>query len=178
MNVRPAAAPMAGRRRPLWLVGALTALSLGAYIPIWFGLTWAEMRRENGDVRMAPLAHALSLFVPGYNAWQAHRHFRGIDALLERSGATRRVDATSGALGLAIWWITFTHYSSEPLFIVLDAIELIAGTAVVVYGQRALNVLWAARGAEERIVETDWFALAAAGSYALLTVVGFLTGPS
>jgi len=178
VSARPAAAPRLGRRRPLWLVGALTVLSLGAYIPIWFGLTWAELRREDGDRRKDPVAHALSIFVPGYNAWQAHRHFRAIGDLARRSGGTPRIDATTAALGVAIWWVTFTHYASDPIFLVLDAVELVAGTAVVVYGQRALNALWAARGAEERVLDTDWFALAVAGTYALLTVIGFLGAPA
>lgn len=178
MNARPAAEPRAGRRRPLWLVGALSALSLGAYIPIWFGLTWAELRREDGDARKDPVAHALSVFIPGFNAWQAYRHFRAIGDLAERSGGGVRVDATTAALGVIIWWVTFTHYASDPIFLVLDAIELVAGTAVVVYGQRALNPLWAARGAEERILDTDWLALAIAGTYALLTVLMFLSAPA
>ena len=144
-------------------------------MPIWFGLTWSEMRREVKDEQMLPLGHALSTLVLGWNAWQAWRHFRAIDSLLEKAGRPERVDATSGALGLVIWWITFTHYSSEPIFLVLDAVELLAGTAVLVYGQRGLNAFWAARGAEERVTETDLIVLAIAGTYALFTVVGFLS---
>ena len=34
------------RRRPLWLVAVLTVLSFGAYLPIWYGLSWAELKRE------------------------------------------------------------------------------------------------------------------------------------
>ncbi len=144
-------------------------------MPIWFGLTWSELRKETGDAQMLPLGHALSTLVPGWNAWQAWRHFRAIDALLEQAGRPERVDATSGALGLVIWWLTFAHYESSPVFLVLDAIELLAGTAVLVYGQRALNAFWASRGAEERVLETDLIVLALAGTYAVFTVVGFLS---
>jgi hypothetical protein len=144
-------------------------------VPIWFGLTWSEMRRETKDERMLPTGHALATLVPGWNAWQAWRHFRLIDALLEKAGRTERVDATSGALGLVIWWVTFTHYSSEPIFLVLDAVELLAGTAVLVYGQRGLNAFWASRGAEERVTQTDLVVLAVAATYALFTVIGFLS---
>ena len=165
----------AGRRRPLWLVAALGVLTLGAYIPIWFGLTWSEMRRETGNAQMQPLGHALSTLVPGWNAWQTRKHFQAIEALLESAGRTERIDATSGALGMVIWWLTFTHYASDPLFLVLDALELLAGTAVLVYGQRGLNVLWAAKGAVERVTETDLIVLAIAGTYAVFTVVGFLS---
>jgi hypothetical protein len=133
------------------------------------------MRRETGDSGMQPLGHALSTLVPGWNAWQTWKHFRRIDALLESAGRTERVDAMTGALGMVIWWLTFTHYASDPLFLVLDAIELVAGTAVLVYGQRGLNVLWAARGAVERVTQTDLIVLAIAGTYAVSTVVAFLS---
>jgi hypothetical protein len=169
--------PLAGRRRPLWLVATLSILTLGLYVPIWFGLTWSEMRKEKSDDQMFPLGHALSILVPGWNAWQTWRHFTVIDAL--GSSVTRaRVDALSGTIGLVIWWLTFTHYSTEPLFVALDGIELLAGTAVVVYGQRALNGYWASKGGEERLLETDIFALAAAMTYAIFTLIGMLTASS
>ncbi|HET7700743.1 MAG TPA: hypothetical protein VFM06_07760 [Candidatus Limnocylindria bacterium] len=153
----------------------LSVFTIGAYVPIWFGLTWAELRRESGDGRMFPLGHGLSLLVPGWNAWQAWRHFRAIDGLLARGGGTGRgVDAASAALGVAIWWLTFTHYSSDPVFLLFDAVELTAGTAVIVYGQRALNAHWAARGGEERLLDTDILALLLASAYALMTIVSVL----
>jgi len=40
-------------------------------------------------------------------------------------------DANKLPVGTGIWWLTFTHYSTEPIFVALDAIELLAGTAVV-----------------------------------------------
>ena len=130
---------------------------------------------------MQPLGHALSTLLPGWNAVIAWRHFRAIDALLEKAGASARVDATSATIGLVIWWLTFTHYSSEPLFLALDTIELIAGTAVVVYGQRALNVYWRARpgpSMEERMLSTDWIAVAAAAAYFLTWILTYVTTAS
>jgi hypothetical protein len=159
-------------------VAALSLLTLGAYVPIWFGLTWAELRRETTDQTMSPLGHALMTLVPGLNVTLVWRHFRAINGLLERAGVATRLDPMSGAIGIIIWWLTFTHYASDPVFLALDAIELAAGTAVVVYGQRALNAAWANRGAEERVLETDLMALAAAGTYALFTIVGFLSASS
>ncbi|HLQ04840.1 MAG TPA: hypothetical protein VK197_04205 [Verrucomicrobiae bacterium] len=164
-----------GRRRPLWLVAALSLLTLGAYVPIWFGLTWAEIKSETKDERMLPLGHALATLVPGANGWIAWRHFGAINGLLEKAGRPERVDALSGALGLVIWWLTFTHYSSDPVFLALDAVELLAGTAVVVYGQRGLNAYWATLGAVEKLLETDLIVLAVAGTYAVFTLVGFFT---
>ena len=180
------------RRRPLWLVGLLTVFSLGAYIPIWFGLTWAELKRETEDAAstlargasepgMSPIAHALSIFVPVYGVWQAHRHFALLDAMRRKVDPAHGVDALTGAIGTGIWWLTFTHYSTEPVFLALDAIELAAGAAVVLYGQNALNGYWRSRpGApvEERMTEIDWLALAAAASFALLTLVGALLAPT
>lgn len=152
-------------------------LSLGLYVPIWFGLTWSELRGETTDEQKLPLGHALSMLVPGWNAWQAWRHFRAIDALVASAVPRLRVDATSGAIGLVIWWITFTHYSSDPIFLALDAVELLAGTAVIVYGQRALNAYWAARGGDERLLETDLIALGLASVYLVITIIGFLSPP-
>lgn len=158
-------------------MASLTALTLGLYLPIWFGLTCAELRRATDDRRMSPLSYALGTLVPGVNAWVAWRHFGAIDRLVA-PGSRHVVDRTSAAIGIVIWWLTFTHYSSEPLFIALDAIELAAGTALVSYGQRALNQHWASQGAEERLRETDIVALAAAATYALLTIAAFFTAPS
>ncbi len=156
-------------------MGALTILSLGLYLPIWFGLTWSEMRGETHDEQMLPLGHALSTLIPGWNAWQAWRHFRVIDQLLGSAVPRARVDPMSGAIGLIIWWLTFTHYSSDPIFLALNAVELFAGTMVVLYGQRALNAYWASRGAEERVTEADLIALGLASVYMLFTIVGFLS---
>lgn len=149
---------------------------MGAYIPVWFGLTWAELRRATGDDRMSPMGHALSLLIPGWNAWQAARHFRAIEALAAKGGSAGTVDATSAALGVAIWWLTFTHYSTEPMFLLLDAVELVAGTTVIVYGQRAMNAHWARRGGEERVLQTDMVAIGLAGAYALMVLLGALAG--
>ncbi|OLE77077.1 MAG: hypothetical protein AUG02_02630 [Chloroflexi bacterium 13_1_20CM_2_70_9] len=153
---------LAPRRRPLWVVAALTVLSLGIYLPIWLGLSWVELRRETKDETMQPLGHALSLFVPGYGYYQVYRHFALIDRLLAKVGAPRRVDALSATIGVVLWSFTWLHYSSEPLFILLDALQLAAATAVVAYGQRALNDYWLARPGDavaERLLETDWFAM-------------------
>jgi hypothetical protein len=177
------------RRRPLWLVGALTVLSFGAYIPIWFGLSWAELKRETeggdasplargtGDGGMSPLGHALSIFVPVYGLWQAYRHFTLIDAFRRKVDPDHGVDALTGAIGTGIWWLTFTHYSTEPIFVALDAIELAAGTAVIVYGQHALNGYWRSRPGppvEERITQLDWLAIGIAVSWALITLIGIV----
>ncbi len=167
------------RRRPLWLVLALSVLSFGFYIPIWFGLSWRELRRELADERMEPMWHGASILVPVYGFVQAHRHFRLLQGALERAGAKKHVDAFSATVGVIIWWLTWTHYSTEPLFVALDGIELAAGTAVIVYGQRALNAYWVARpgpAVEERLVDWDWAALIIAASYFGIVFLSILSG--
>jgi hypothetical protein len=159
----------------------LTALSLGLYLPLWLGFTWAELRRETGDQRMQPLGHALSVFIPGYGYWQVYRHFSLIGSLLERLGATTRVDPLSATIGVVLWSLTFLHYSNEPIFVAFDMAEVLAATAVVVYGQRALNDYWRARpgpSVEERVLQTDWLAVGAAAAYFLSWVLAYVSTAS
>jgi len=156
-------------------------LSLGIYLPIWLGFTWAELRRETGDQRMQPLWHALSLFVPGYGYWQVYRHFALIASGLERVGVKNLVDPFSATIGVVLWSVTFLHYSAEPIFVALDMFELLAAAGVVVYGQRALNEYWRARPGPEvaqRVLPTDWVAIALAGAYFLSWIVAYVTTPS
>ena len=172
---------MPPRRRPLWLVAVLTILSFGIYLPLWLGFTWAELRRETQDSRMEPLWHALSVFIPGYGYWQVYRHFRVIGDAVMRVGGAVRVDPLSATLGVVLWSITFLHYSTEPLFAMLEAFEVLAATGVVVYGQRALNEYWRVRPGnevQERILETDWLAIAAASLYFLSSVLTFVASPT
>jgi hypothetical protein len=162
-------------------VALLTLLSLGIYLPLWLGFTWAELRRDTGDQRMQPIAHALSVFIPGYGYWQVFRHFALIGSGLERVGVKTRVDPLSAAIGVVVWSVTFLHYSAEPIFVALDTIELLAATAVVVYGQRALNQYWRARpgpAAEERVLPTDWFAVGLAAAYFLSWILAYVTTPT
>jgi hypothetical protein len=129
---------------------------------------------------MSPFAHALSIFVPIYGVWQAYRHFALLNTLRRKVEPNKGVDALTGAIGTGIWWLTFTHYSTDPIFVALDTIELAAGTALVVYGQHALNAFWRARPGppvEERVTELDRLALGIALSYAVLTLIGVLMAP-
>ena len=156
-------------------------LSLGIYLPLWLGFTWAELRRETGDQRMQPLGHALSVFIPGYGYWQVYRHFALIGSALERVGVKKKVDPFSAAIGVVVWSLTFLHYSTEPIFVALDMIELAAATGVVVYGQRALNDFWRVRPGpevQERVLSTDWIAVGLAGAYFLSWILAYATTPS
>ena len=130
---------------------------------------------------MQPLGHALSLFVPGYGYWQVYRHFELIRAGLERVGLKNKVDSFSATIGVVLWSFTFLHYSTEPIFVALDMVELLAATGVVLYGQRALNEYWRARPeleTEERVLAMDWIAVALAGAYFLSWILAYVTTPS
>jgi len=127
---------------------------------------------------MQPLGHALSVFVPGYGYWQVYRHFALIASLHERLGASTKVDPFSATIGVVLWSLTFLHYSTEPIFVALDMIELLAATGVVVYGQRALNQYWQARpgpSVEERVLPMDWIAMGLAAAYFLSWILSYAT---
>ena len=130
---------------------------------------------------MWPSAHAASIFIPGYGSWQAYRHFALIGQALTRVGSPPKVDPFTAALGTTVWWVTWLHYSNEPLFVVLNLIELVAGTAVVVFGQRALNAYWAARPGqppEERVLQTDWLALGMAAAFFIFITITNVAAPT
>jgi hypothetical protein len=121
------------------------------------------------------------VFIPGYGYWQVYRHFALIGSGLERLGVKGKVDPFSATIGVVLWSLTFLHYSGDPIFVALDMIELAAATGVVVYGQRALNEYWRARPGlevEERVLPTDWIAVALAGAYFLSWILAYATAPS
>lgn len=130
---------------------------------------------------MQPGWHALSILIPGFGAWQVYRHFVLIGGLLARVGSSARVDPITAALAVTVWWITWLHYSNELVFVVLNFIELAAGVAVVVLGQRALNEYWRVRPSgpiEEQMVPADWLALGLAATFFVFVLVSNLTVPT
>jgi hypothetical protein len=130
---------------------------------------------------MQPLWHALSVFVPGYGYWQVYRHFTVLGEAVARVGGKVKVDPLSATLGVVVWSLTFLHYSTEPIFAMLDAVELLAGAGVVVYGQRALNEYWRARPGEpveERVLPTDWLAILAAAIYFVSSLLTYVVTPT
>lgn len=74
------------RVRPLWRTVALTVATINLYWFYWFWATWREVKQETGDNRMRPFGHMLSLFVPIYQLFRIHAHFRAIrDLVVQRS---------------------------------------------------------------------------------------------
>ena len=84
-------------------MAALTVLSYGIYVPLWFGFSWAELRRDSADDTMQPAAHGASIFIPGYGTWQAYRHFALIGQLLTRVGSPLKVEPSTAALATTVW---------------------------------------------------------------------------
>jgi len=84
------------RVRPLWRTVALSVATFGLYCYYWFWATWRELKQETSDEGMKPLGHVLSLFVPIYQLFRIHAHFRTIrNLVVERSGTQ--------SLGLLLW---------------------------------------------------------------------------
>ena len=84
------------RVRPLWRTIALTVATFSLYWFYWFWATWRELKHETNDEGMKPFGHTLSLFVPIYQLFQVHRHFRQIrDVVVWRSGTK--------SVGLVLW---------------------------------------------------------------------------
>jgi hypothetical protein len=147
----PPAEAVVSRQRPAWVVVILTVLTLGIYWFVWFGITWAEMKRALRNDRMHPFAHALSLIVPIYNIFQIYAHYRTLDNLALQSGSSTRVNPwlVLGALfGSAI--LTNVASLADPS---VGAVVSLAGVAVALwvpgYGQAALNAIWRARAGRE-----------------------------
>ena len=94
---------------------------------------------------------------------------------LGEEGLKILAEVLSAGLLPTAWVYRLNSTIGEPLFQLFNLIEWTAGAAVVAYGQRGLNAYWASRGGEERVLETDLFALAIAGTWGLLSLIGMLT---
>src|SRR5204862_6803771 len=109
------------------------------------------------------------------------RHFALVAELLAKVGSPRKGAPCTAARAATGWCVTWLLYSNGPLFVVFNLIELSAGTAVVVFGQRALNAYWAARPgppADGRVVQTDWFALGMAAAFFVFITITNVAAPT
>src|SRR5690349_15102545 len=79
------------RRRPVWLVAALSIVTFNVYGVGWFGSSCADLAADTRDARMDPVGHALALLVPVYGELRAFAHFREIERRLRERGSTFRV---------------------------------------------------------------------------------------
>lgn len=93
------------RVRPLWRTIALTVATFSLYFVYWFWSTWRELKHETSNEGMKPFGHMLSLFVPIYQLFQVHRHFREIrDVVVWRSG-TKSVGLVPWSPGVAVFLV-------------------------------------------------------------------------
>jgi hypothetical protein len=122
-RARPSPAPTATpvRQRPIWLVAALTVLTLGMYLHVWFGQSWSELTRATGKLDMSASSHQWALAM-GFDFFARVRaHFRAINDQLALRGLPGGV-----APGTAIAMIAS--------FVLIPVL--------VANGQRSLNRIW------------------------------------
>jgi hypothetical protein len=159
----------APRLRPLWLVAALTVVSYGLYLPIWLGLSWAEMKRELRDPHMQPVGHALAMLVPIYNLCLLHAHFGTINEMLESKG--QAAGMSPGAIVATTIGSTLLGGAAARVAQPLTSLGLsLAGLALlgwaVLCGQEGLNDYWrvaAKLDLSEQVHWGEWTTLVAGG---------------
>lgn len=174
---------VAVRQRPSWMVAALVMVTFGVYWLVWFGQTWAEMKRVVRDPGMRPFWHALTPLAPVYGLFRTHAHFRVMAVLVESHGVPVMVPPRlavilalmSGVLG----WIALLPGVSTAEFVVLMLGALAALARLAARGQTTLNGLWRSGfGAGSRAGARwgEWVALVVCGLVFVLFVLGGLLG--
>jgi len=173
----------APRQRPIWLVSLLTFCTLGLYLVVWAGLSWAEIKRERNDPRMHPFWHSLTLVVPVYNLFRIHAHFRAIQELRAQQALPPVI---APAIAVICWalangvdsQVSRVDTFSVPLGIAMDFLGSLLCLVVVVGGQMALNGYWQSWRAEGREIPerranwAEWTTMILGGVFVMLVVIG------
>jgi hypothetical protein len=148
------------RRRPVWVVAALSFLTLDLYGIVWIGLSWAELKRERNDPNMHPWWHALTLVVPFYGLFRIHAHFRTLNELLAGIGLTRRVPPGRAVIAIVVS-AAIGRIGSLPMSPVATLVLLIVSGALfalpIALGQRSLNEYYGALPMENIPTNARWF---------------------
>lgn len=159
-------------RRPLWLVVVLTLVTSGSYLLVWFGVSWAELKRLARNQGMSPVGHALSLLIPILGLYRVHAHFRMLDALCASRGLAAGIRPVAAVAAMA----AVTVFALAGLVGVTTGILGWVATGitavVVAFGQRGLNRLWSSEFGSEaklRISTAEWVVLVVWG-------IGMLVG--
>jgi len=131
------------RRRPVWVVAALTFLTLDLYGIAWIGLSWAELKRERNDPNMHPWWHMLTLVVPFYGLFRIHAHFRTINELLASVGSSRRFAPGLAVLAIVVSAIlgrtaSLPSLSPSTVFVLLIVSGVLFAWPIA-QGQQSLN---------------------------------------
>ena len=105
------------RVRPLWRTVALTLATFSLYYFYWFWTTWCELKHETSDEGMKPFGHMLSLFVPIYQLFRIHAHFRVIRGLVIRRSEVKSVGLVPWSPGVALFLVllgvSLMHLSAD-----------------------------------------------------------------
>ena len=148
-------------QRPVWLVVALSMATFGLYLPVWLGLTWAQMRRELPEAKMDPVAHVLVAFIPIYGWTRLQAHQSVVNTLRRRAGL-------EGGLAPGLFMLVWLGLA------VIGLSFVIAGQS-----QAALNAYWRAvggDGARPRVRPAEWATLALATPVAAVVLLAVLAG--
>ncbi|MBM2809533.1 MAG: hypothetical protein HW416_292 [Chloroflexi bacterium] len=157
------------RRRPAWLVAALTITSLPmtlflpfymlawlvqwwggkpgqiiTFLPyplVWLAATWSEMKRELDDPDMHPWWHALSFLIPIYGLFRLHAHYRTIQELLLQRGAASPVSGRGAVLGMIGADLLLLAGTANLLLLAGTKVEGPVGTVDVLGGMGFVAVL-------------------------------------
>src|SRR2546423_13224000 len=84
-----------------WLVGALVVATFNLYALWWLGLTWWQLKQEDGDSGKRPVWHVLAMLVPVYGYFRFHAHMRTISRL----AATPEAKSTLSPGAMTTAWI-------------------------------------------------------------------------
>ena len=163
-------------RRPVWLVIGLTLATYGLYVPVWLGLTWAEMRMVRRDLTMSAPAHAFAMLVPGLNVVRFHRHFAAIAERARSVDDRPNMGPRTAAILITLAAVLFIlppgawGLSWGALWLRLSA--LAGGAVVLAQGQADLNTYWRrarGEGVPFRAHWAEWLALGFLGVVFLTT---------
>ena len=129
---------------------ALSILSFGLWFFWWYYITWKQLTSEIGGQHY-PIWHTLTLFVPVYSLFRAHRHMSVIKDLALQARVVTSLSpgivvvllALSGALDGASLSITDTGTA-----LTMALISVALTTTIIAWAQPTLNSYWAVgRGA-------------------------------
>jgi hypothetical protein len=157
------------RQRPPWVVILLSLFSFGLYFPVWLGQTWSELKRIVRDQGKSPVWHALTLFVPIYNLFRLHAHFRTINEQSVLRALPRRMPAGIAVAGLFVvgllWRAARLIPDGATWITVVGAADLLLA-AILATGQSALNRVWEhdfGTASERKLAAGEWLAVIVLG---------------
>jgi hypothetical protein len=178
--------PAHRRVRPLWLVAALNLATFNLYTVYWLYATWRELKTERADPTMHPVWHALAAFVPVYNLFRLHAHVRVVREQAVAAGVATALSPMACVsvfvLTSLLCQVTFPAYldgSANALTGLVDLVNLVAATAIVVWAQGVLNLAWYAAPEgppPARVRPATWAVLAVGTVLWLLLFVVLLLG--